>query len=142
MATALHKPGVLFTVMFDGQVTVGVSLSITVTVNEQLLAVYWKSIDPTTTDRQFCDVGSPYRTAIFATDDGQLQAARASLAALQKSKPFKAAIVTPIERAGPFYRAEDYHQDYYLKNPVRYKYYRLSCGRDNRLAELWGPARH
>ncbi|MBK7262842.1 MAG: peptide-methionine (S)-S-oxide reductase MsrA [Rubrivivax sp.] len=109
---------------------------------EQLLAVYWKSIDPTTTDRQFCDVGSPYRTAIFATDDGQLQAARASLAALQKSKPFKAAIVTPIERAGPFYRAEDYHQDYYLKNPVRYKYYRLSCGRDNRLAELWGPARH
>ena len=105
---------------------------------EQLLAVYWRSIDPTTKDRQFCDAGSPYRTAIYAHDDAQLAAAKASLAALEKTKPFKEPIVTTIERAGPFYAAEDYHQDYYKKNPVRYKYYRTSCGRDARLAELWG----
>jgi peptide-methionine (S)-S-oxide reductase len=105
---------------------------------EQLLATYWRSIDPTTVDRQFCDAGSPYRTAIFAHDEAQLAAARASLAALEKSKPFKEPIVTRIERAGPFYPAEDYHQDYYKKNPVRYKYYRTSCGRDARLAQLWG----
>lgn len=107
---------------------------------EQLLAVFWKSIDPTTRDRQFCDVGSPYRTAIYAVDDTQLAAARASLAALEKSKPFKEPIVTQIEKAGTFYPAEDYHQDYYLKNPVRYKYYRSSCGRDARLEQLWGPS--
>ena len=105
---------------------------------EQLLAVYWRSIDPTTKDRQFCDAGSPYRTAIYAHDDAQFAAAKASLAALEKTKPFKEPIVTTIERAGPFYAAEDYHQDYYKKNPVRYKYYRTSCGRDARLAELWG----
>ena len=107
---------------------------------EQLLAVYWRSIDPTTKDRQFCDAGAPYRTAIYANDDTQLAAARDSLAALERSKPFKASIVTQIERAGPFYVAEDYHQDYYLKNPIRYKYYRTSCGRDARLQQLWGPA--
>ena len=105
---------------------------------EQLLAVYWRSIDPTTKDRQFCDAGSPYRTAIYAHDDAQFAAAKASLAALEKTKPFKEPIVTSIERAGPFYAAEEYHQDYYKKNPVRYKYYRTSCGRDARLAELWG----
>lgn len=105
---------------------------------EQLLDVYWRSIDPTTTDRQFCDAGTPYRTAIFANDDAQLAAAQASLAALQKTKPFRAPIVTTIERAGPFYPAEAYHQDYHLKNPLRYKYYRQSCGRDRRLQELWG----
>jgi peptide-methionine (S)-S-oxide reductase len=108
---------------------------------EQLLDKYWHSIDPTTRDRQFCDVGSPYRTAIFATDESQLAAARASLAALEKSKPFKEPIVTQIERAGAFYPAEDYHQDYYQKNPIRYRYYRASCGRDARLEQLWG-ARH
>lgn len=106
---------------------------------EQLLKVYWRSIDPTTKDRQFCDVGSPYRTAIYAHDDAQLAAAKASLAALEKSKPFKEPIVTQIEKAGPFYAAEEYHQDYYKKNPVRYKYYRTSCGRDARLQQLWGP---
>jgi peptide-methionine (S)-S-oxide reductase len=107
---------------------------------EQLLAVYWKSIDPTTKDRQFCDVGSPYRTAIYAVNDAQLKAAQASLAALEKSKPFQQPIVTQIERAGAFYPAEDYHQDYYRKNPVRYAYYRSSCGRDLRLEQLWGKA--
>jgi peptide-methionine (S)-S-oxide reductase len=106
----------------------------------QLLEHYWHSIDPTTQDRQFCDVGSPYRTAIFAHGPEQLAAARASLAALEKSKPFKEPIVTQIVLAGPFYPAEDYHQDYYKKNPIRYKYYRSSCGRDDRVKELWGAA--
>lgn len=105
---------------------------------DQLLAHFWRTIDPTTQDRQFCDVGSPYRTAIFAVDGAQLAAARKSLDALEKSKPFKEPIVTQIVMAGPFYKAEDYHQDYYKKNPVRYKYYRTSCGRDARLEQLWG----
>jgi len=105
---------------------------------EQLLEHYWRSIDPTTKDRQFCDVGSPYRTAIFAQDAAQLKAAHASLAALEKSKPFKEPIVTQVVMGGTFYAAEDYHQDYYKKNPIRYQYYRSSCGRDARLKELWG----
>jgi len=107
---------------------------------EQLVEKFWRTIDPTVRDRQFCDAGSPYRTAIFANSDAQLAAARASLAALEKSKPFKEPIVTTIERAGPFYPAEGYHQDYYKKNPVRYTYYRTSCGRDARLKQLWGSA--
>jgi peptide-methionine (S)-S-oxide reductase len=107
---------------------------------EQLVEKYWRTIDPTVRDRQFCDAGSPYRTAIFANSDAQLAAAKASLAALEKSKPFKDPIVTTIERAGPFYAAEEYHQDYYKKNPVRYAYYRTSCGRDARLKQLWGSA--
>jgi peptide-methionine (S)-S-oxide reductase len=105
---------------------------------ETLLQKYWRSIDPTTKDRQFCDAGSPYRTAIFTHDAAQAAAAQASLAALEKRKPFKEPIVTTIEPAGPFYEAESYHQDYYKKNPVRYNYYRLSCGRDARLQQLWG----
>lgn len=105
---------------------------------EQLLAVYWHSIDPTTQDRQFCDVGSPYRTVIFTHDAAQMAAAKKSLAELEKNKPFKEPVVTQIVPAGPFYAAEDYHQNYYLKNPVRYKYYRYSCGRDARLEQLWG----
>ena len=105
---------------------------------EQLLEHYWRTIDPTTQDRQFCDAGSPYRTAIFALDAAQLKAAQASLAALEKSKPFPEPIVTQIVLAGPFYAAEDYHQDYYKKNPIRYQYYRTSCGRDARLKQLWG----
>ena len=105
---------------------------------EQLLEYFWRTIDPTTKDRQFCDAGSPYRTAIFAGDAKQLAAAQASLAKLEKSKPFKEPIVTEVALAGPFYAAEDYHQDYYKKNPVRYKYYRTSCGRDARVTQLWG----
>ncbi len=108
---------------------------------EQLLATYWRSIDPTTKNRQFCDAGSPYRTAIFTHDDTQLAAAKKSLAELEKSKPFKEPIVTEIVPATAFYPAEDYHQDYYKKNPVRYSYYRSSCGRDSRLAELWGSSK-
>ena len=105
----------------------------------QLVEHYWRTIDPTTKDRQFCDAGSPYRTAIFAVDAGQLQTANTSKAALEKSKPFKEAVVTEVVMAGTFYAAEDYHQDYYKKNPVRYNYYRSSCGRDARLKQLWGP---
>ena len=105
---------------------------------EQLLAKYWTSIDPTTRDRQFCDAGTPYRTAIFANDAAQLVAARKSLADLNKSKPFKDPIVTQIVPASAFYPAEAYHQDYHVKNPLRYNYYRSSCGRDARLQQLWG----
>jgi peptide-methionine (S)-S-oxide reductase len=104
----------------------------------QLLEKFWRTIDPTTKDRQFCDSGSPYRTAIFTHDAAQAAAAQTSLAALEKSKPFKEPIVTQIVPAGPFYPAEEYHQGYYKKNPVRYNYYRLSCGRDARLEQLWG----
>jgi peptide-methionine (S)-S-oxide reductase len=104
---------------------------------EQLLEKFWRSIDPTTKDRQFCDAGSPYRTAIFTHGPQQAAAAQASKAALDKSKPFKEPVVTTIEAAGTFYPAEGYHQDYYKKNPVRYSYYRTSCGRDARLRELW-----
>jgi len=107
---------------------------------EKLLEVFWRNVDPTVKDRQFCDVGSQYRTTIFVHDDAQLMAAEASKAALQKTKPFKEAIVTPVELAGEFWAAEDYHQDYYVKNPVRYAYYRTGCGRDARLKQLWGAA--
>ena len=105
---------------------------------EKLLEVFWVNIDPTVRDRQFCDSGTQYRTGIFYHSEAQRKAAEASKAALEKTKPFKAPIVTPIEMAGTFYPAEDYHQDYYLKNPVRYKFYRNGCGRDARLRELWG----
>jgi peptide-methionine (S)-S-oxide reductase len=105
---------------------------------EQLLEYFWRTIDPTTKDRQFCDAGSPYRSAIFAHDPQQLAAAKASLAALEKTKPFKEPIVTEIVSASTFYVAEDYHQDYYKKNPLRYNYYRTGCGRDARLQQLWG----
>jgi len=105
---------------------------------EQLLDVFWHNVDPTVKDRQFCDGGSQYRTAIFYNDQEQRQAAEASKAALEKAKPFKAPIVTQIVMASTFYPAEDYHQDYYKKNPVRYQIYRSGCGRDARLKELWG----
>jgi peptide-methionine (S)-S-oxide reductase len=107
---------------------------------EQLLAHFWRSIDPTTPNQQFCDVGPAYRSAIFTLDEAQWAAAQQSLAQLQQTKPFKEPIVTEVARAGPFYPAEAYHQDYYKKNAVRYSYYRASCGRDVRLAALWGPA--
>jgi peptide-methionine (S)-S-oxide reductase len=103
---------------------------------ERLLDVFWHNIDPTIADRQFCDVGSQYRSAIFARDAAQRKAAEASLAAVQKK--LGVPIRTQIADAGTFYPAEDYHQDYATKNPVRYRYYRYRCGRDARLEELWG----
>ena len=104
----------------------------------QLLEKFWPTIDPTVKDQQFCDVGSQYRTGIYPLNDAQLKSAQASKAALERTKPFKGAIVTPVVEAAAFYPAEEYHQDYYLKNPVRYRYYRSGCGRDDRLKELWG----
>jgi peptide-methionine (S)-S-oxide reductase len=105
----------------------------------RLLAVYWGEIDPTDPDGQFCDRGAPYRTGIFATTTAQLAAANASKAELERRKPFRAPIVTPVRFAGAFWPAEDYHQDYYVKNPARYALYRSGCGRDARLRQLWGP---
>jgi peptide-methionine (S)-S-oxide reductase len=106
----------------------------------RLLDIFWRNIDPTVSDRQFCDVGSQYRSAIFYHSEVQRRAALQSKAALEKNKPFKGAILTEITPAGVFYAAEEYHQHYYKKNPLRYKYYRSGCGRDRRLKELWGPA--
>ena len=105
---------------------------------EKLLDVFWKNIDPTQKDAQFCDHGTQYRSGIFYHDAEQKRLAEASKAALVKNKPFKGEIVTEITPATTFYRAEEYHQDYYVKNPIRYKYYRTGCGRDARLKELWG----
>ncbi len=108
---------------------------------EKLLAVFWKNIDPTALDYQFCDHGSQYRSGIFYHDELQKNAAEKSLAALKNTKPFAQDVVTEITAASRFYPAEDYHQDYYQKNPLRYKYYRYTCGRDSRLDELWGKDR-
>jgi peptide-methionine (S)-S-oxide reductase len=105
---------------------------------QRLVEYFWRTIDPTVKDQQFCDRGTPYRTAIFALDAEQLKIAQASRAALDKTKPFKDPLVTEIVLASAFYPAEEYHQDYYKKNPVRYNYYRTSCGRDARLKQLWG----
>jgi peptide-methionine (S)-S-oxide reductase len=105
---------------------------------EQLLETYWVSVDPTVGDRQFCDIGSQYRPAIFVHDEAQRRAAEASKAKATREKPFREPIVVPIETASTFYPAEDYHQDYYRKNPIRYRHYRSGCGRDARLRQLWG----
>jgi peptide-methionine (S)-S-oxide reductase len=103
---------------------------------ERLLEVFWRNIDPLTANAQFCDSGNQYRAAIFYHDETQKQHAEASKKRVQSR--FKQPIVTEIVRAAEFYPAEDYHQDYYKKNPIRYKVYRYGCGRDQRLQELWG----
>jgi len=103
-----------------------------------LLEVFWHNIDPTVADRQFCDVGSQYRSGIFYHDEAQREAAERSRAELERSKPFPEPVVTEITAAPAFYPAEAYHQDYYKKNKLRYSYYRKGCERDRRLAELWG----
>ena len=105
---------------------------------EELLDVFWRNIDPLARNRQFCDSGSQYRSAIFFHDDEQQGAALASKEKLGQSGRFEAPIATEIVAASTFYPAEEYHQDYYTKNPIRYKLYRLGCGRDGRLKELWG----
>ena len=107
---------------------------------EKLLDVFWHNIDPTVKDRQFCDSGNQYRSAIFYHNEEQHRFALQSKAALEKKKPFKGPIVTEIAPAATFYPAEEYHQHYYKKNPLRYKFYRFNCGRDQRLKELWGDA--
>src|SRR5258707_14788768 len=105
---------------------------------EKLLEVYWVNVDPTVKDQQFCDHGTQYRTSIFYHDEAQRNAAEASKAALDKSRPFKEPIVTPIVMAGAFYPAEEYPQDYYPKNPVRYQLYRSGRGRHARPKHPWG----
>jgi len=105
---------------------------------KKLLDVYWRNSDPTTANRQFCDIGTQYRPAIFYHSEAQKQAAEASKKKLMQHKPFDGAIVTEITAAGTFWPAEEYHQNYYLKNPIRYKFYRYNCGRDQRLQQLWG----
>jgi peptide-methionine (S)-S-oxide reductase len=107
---------------------------------EKLLDVFWHNIDPTQKDGQFCDHGDQYRTAIFYYDEEQKRLAEAAKARLQQEKPFQGDIVTEVVPAGEFYAAEDYHQDYATKNPIRYKFYRTGCGRDQRLKQLWGKA--
>src|SRR5664279_4197420 len=107
---------------------------------EKLLDVLWHNVDPTNEYGQFCDNGSQYRTAIFVADDAQRKAAEASKRALEASGILKRPIVTEILKAGTFWKAEDYHQSYYKKNPIRYSFYRSGCGRDARLKELWGDA--
>ncbi len=106
----------------------------------KLLDIFWRNIDPTVKDRQFCDIGHQYRSAIFYHGEEQHRIALQSKAALEKNKPFKGAILTEITPASVFYPAEEYHQHYYKKNPLRYRYYRYGCGRDQRLEELWGSA--
>jgi peptide-methionine (S)-S-oxide reductase len=103
-----------------------------------LVDYFWRTIDPTDDKGQFCDKGSPYKTALFYQNAEQEKTFRQSLVDIEKSKPFDQAIVTKILPAETFYSAEDYHQDYYKKSSLRYKYYRASCGRDARIKKLWG----
>lgn len=105
---------------------------------DKLLDIFWRSVDPTDGGGQFCDRGHSYSTAVYAVNDEQAKLAKASKAKLEASKALSAPIRTEIAQAGPFFAAEDYHQDYYQKNPVRYKYYRYSCGRDARVKQVWG----
>jgi peptide-methionine (S)-S-oxide reductase len=104
----------------------------------KLLEVFWRNIDPTQKDAQFCDQGSQYRSGVFYHDEEQKRLAEASRLALQKTRPFKGEIVTEITKASTFYAAEAYHQDFHQKNPTRYKFYKSGCGREARLQELWG----
>jgi peptide-methionine (S)-S-oxide reductase len=104
----------------------------------RLLEVFWKNIDPITANRQFCDSGTQYRSGIYYHTEEQKRLAEASKKALEDSGRFKQPIVTEIVAATPFYRAEEYHQDYYRKNPIRFNYYKYGCGRARRLEELWG----
>lgn len=103
---------------------------------EKLLEVFWRNVDPLDSGGQFCDRGSTYTTAIFYANEEQKKLAEQSKTAIEKK--LGKTVVTTIRPATTFYAAEDYHQDYYKKNPLRYKYYRYSCGRDQRLEQLWG----
>jgi peptide-methionine (S)-S-oxide reductase len=107
---------------------------------EKLLDTYWHNVDPTTPHRQFCDSGDQYRPEIFVHDDTQRRLAEESKKRLEATKRFPEPIAVKITTAGVFWPAEEYHQDYYEKNPIRYRFYRSGCGRDARLKELWGEA--
>jgi len=105
---------------------------------QKLLDHLWRNHDPFARDAQFCDHGHQYRAGIFYHDEEQHRLAEASKQAVQAR--FKQSVQTEVTPAGPFYKAEDYHQDYYVKNPIRYKFYRFNCGRDQRLEQIWGKA--
>ena len=107
---------------------------------EKLLYIYWHNIDPITREAQFCDHGNEYRTAIFYHNEAQKKAADASKAELDRSGLFKSPIVTQIAPASTFWKAEEYHQHYADRNPIQYNLYRVGCGRDARLKELWGSS--
>jgi peptide-methionine (S)-S-oxide reductase len=107
---------------------------------KHLLKVFWKNVDPTTPNAQFCDHGNQYRTAIFYHNEHQKQLIAASKKNIETSKSFPESIVTEIAPASVFYVAEEYHQDFYTKNPIRYKYYKWNCGRTKRLEQLWGKS--
>lgn len=106
----------------------------------KLLDAFWRNVDPVTPNAQFCDHGSQYRSVIFYQTDEQKGLAEESKRTIEQSKRFTQPIVTELAMASQFYPAEDYHQDFYKKNPIRYKFYKYSCGRAQRLDELWGPA--
>ncbi len=105
---------------------------------QKLLAVFWRNVDPVTPNAQFCDHGNQYRSAVFYGTEEEKQLAEESKSSIERSKRLTQPIVTQLVRASTFYPAEDYHQDYYKKNPIRYKYYKFSCGRAQRLEALWG----
>ena len=105
---------------------------------QKLLDVFWRNVDPITPNAQFCDHGSQYRSAVFYGTDEEQRLSEESKTAIERSKRFSAPIVTQLVKATEFYPAEDYHQDYYKKNPLRYKYYKYGCGRAQRLDTLWG----
>lgn len=109
---------------------------------KKLLDVYWHNVDPFAIDQQFCDHGDQYRTAIFTTTSEQQRLAEESKRELETSGKFSQPVVTQIVPASTFYPAEGYHQDYYKKNPLRYKFYRYNCGRDARLEQIWGSSDH
>jgi peptide-methionine (S)-S-oxide reductase len=108
---------------------------------ERLLEVFWRNIDPLVENAQFCDEGDQYRSAIFTLNEEQKRQAEASKAALEASKRLAGPIKTVILPASPFFKAEEYHQDYYIKNPLQYRFYKYTCGRAQRLKELWGDAK-
>lgn len=105
---------------------------------DRLLYVFWRNVDPVAEGRQFCDVGDSYRAEIFYLDEEQRRLAEASKRELEASGRFDAPIAVAVTAASEFYPAEEYHQDYYQKNPIRYRFYRTGCGRDRRLHEVWG----
>ena len=109
---------------------------------ERLLHIFWRSVDPTDDGEQFCDRGESYQTAIFVGNEEERRLAETSKEVLEQSTVLDAPVVTPIDPAGEFYPAEDYHQDYYTKNSVRYRFYRFSCGRDSRVQQVWGKQAH
>ncbi|MEM7467051.1 MAG: peptide-methionine (S)-S-oxide reductase MsrA [Pseudomonadota bacterium] len=137
-----HKENPSYKEVSSGQTGHTEAIQITYDPNkvsyEKLLEIFWRNIDPTTPDRQFCDGGTQYRSGIYYLDAEQQQLAEQSKTTIEQSGVLKKPIVTEIKPATTFYPAEEYHQDYYLKNPVRYKFYRYNCGRDQKLADIWG----